>query len=397
MRKIFLLYLFLQSFLLHAQTKFEPGYFINNEGVKTACLIRNLDWYKNPDKITFKLEETSREEHADILEVQEFSVNTYVFKRFEVAIDRARDDVDQLDRFVQPTFKDETLFLQLIVDGPAKLYRFRDTNLMRFFMSKEPALPQQLVFKRYITAQNTVGQNDTYKHQILETLKCETINILDTKDMVYREKDLADLFTKYNTCIDPNYTNAISTKKRGVINIYIRPGVHLVRAQIENQVNPFLDREFESTLGYRVGLEVEGILPFNNNKWALLAEPTFQQVKLDQSETNTTAFASMDYTSLQLPLGFRYRMYLNSSSVVYVNALFLLDFPLSSQVEFEPGSDLELYSSTALQLGIGYNHKQKYSLELRYATNRNVFRRFIAWKAEYSDLGIYLGYNLIRR
>jgi hypothetical protein len=31
------------SLLLAAQTRFEPGYFISNDGSKTACLIKNID------------------------------------------------------------------------------------------------------------------------------------------------------------------------------------------------------------------------------------------------------------------------------------------------------------------------------------------------------------------
>ena len=34
-----------------AQVIFEKGYFINREGQKTECFIKNLDWRNNPSSI----------------------------------------------------------------------------------------------------------------------------------------------------------------------------------------------------------------------------------------------------------------------------------------------------------------------------------------------------------
>jgi len=396
MRKIFILYLILQSCYLHAQTKYEPGYFINNEGVKTVCLIRNMDWYKNPTEIRYKLDENGEAQIADIQDINEFSVNTYIFKKYTLDVDRASSTLSTLDRFPQPTFKKETLFLQLLVDGSAQLYRLRDTNLIRFFLKVGDSLAHQLVHKRYITPQNAIGQNDTYRHQLLVALKCEGINIFDTKNLAYDEKDLTRFLIKYNTCKDPNYKNIANTKKKGAINLFLKPGLNIGNAEIENEVQPTLNRQFESSIGYRIGLEIEGILPSNNNKWALLAEPSFQQINLEQKGTNSS-IAEMQYTSFQIPIGARYRIYLNQKSVLFINGLYMLDFVLDSQVEFEPGNDFELSSTTGLLFGAGYIHNNRLMVELRYATTRNVFRRFISWSADYSDFGIYLGYNLIRR
>ena len=46
-----LLLLLISQFILvglSAQISFEQGYFINNEGTKTICSIKNIDWRNNP-------------------------------------------------------------------------------------------------------------------------------------------------------------------------------------------------------------------------------------------------------------------------------------------------------------------------------------------------------------
>lgn len=38
-----------------AQIAYEPGYFIDNQGEKTTCLIRDRGWKNNPSSITYRL------------------------------------------------------------------------------------------------------------------------------------------------------------------------------------------------------------------------------------------------------------------------------------------------------------------------------------------------------
>jgi hypothetical protein len=58
-----LLYLFLFiSSICFSQKNFLKGYYIDNTGNKTECLVRNLDWSYNPKSIEVKnvTEESSK-------------------------------------------------------------------------------------------------------------------------------------------------------------------------------------------------------------------------------------------------------------------------------------------------------------------------------------------------
>ncbi len=406
MRKLCLLVLLLSNLNTWAQTKFEKGYFIDDTGVKTEALIKNLDWYKNPSEIQFKMTETDVIQTRSIEDIQEFAVNTYIFQKHTVDLDRAGNNTSNMDRFPEPTFNSETLFLQLIVDGKAQLFRYRATNLVRFFLKTEESPLQQLVYKRYIrtqttddnTAKNTVAVNNTYKNQMQTALNCETVNIIDIQNLQYTERPITDLVVKYNQCVDPNYSHELNTRKKGHINVYLRPGVNFINLEVTNGINPNLNRQFESGNAFRIGVEIEGVLPSNNNKWAFVVEPTYQSITLDQSNDNTVRVMTFDYSAILLPMGVRYRMYLNETSIVYVNALFIMDFPISdSVIDFDIGPDLELFSSSGLQLGAGYNFKSRYSLEVRYSTTRNPLRGFLDYTADFNEWGVYFGYNLLRK
>ena len=56
-KQLLILLIFISTFNSYAQTSFEKGYFINNEGQKTDCLIKNIDWKDNPTEIKFKYTE----------------------------------------------------------------------------------------------------------------------------------------------------------------------------------------------------------------------------------------------------------------------------------------------------------------------------------------------------
>ncbi len=60
---LFFLLLFANSF---AQISFEKGYFLNESGDKTTCLIKNIDWKNNPVKFSYKLNENSPVQVAEI-------------------------------------------------------------------------------------------------------------------------------------------------------------------------------------------------------------------------------------------------------------------------------------------------------------------------------------------
>ncbi len=77
----------------------------------------------------------------------------------------------------------------------------------------------------------------------------------------------------------------------------------------------------------------------------------------------------------------------------------MLDFAKNSSIEFlrNDGSiiyELDIKSRRNLAFGAGYKFKDRYGLELRYQTNREVLSDYVYWISDYNTLSIIVGYSL---
>ena len=118
----------------YSQVKFEKGYFIDNKGTKTLCLIEDLDLKYNPTKFDYKLSKDAKLETHTIMEIKEFGISDEIrYERYTVKIDRSSDNLSMLSKSVLPEFYVETLFLKEIVSGKACLFSYKEEDLVRFF------------------------------------------------------------------------------------------------------------------------------------------------------------------------------------------------------------------------------------------------------------------------
>ena len=132
-------------------------------------------------------------------------------------------------------------------------------------------------------------------------------------------------------------------------------------------------------------------MPFNKNKWAIIIEPTFQYFKADNTTNNKTATA--DYKSIELPFGVRHSFFLTDNSKIFINGLYIHDLSLNSEMSYDNGNKLEAEGLNSIAFGLGYN-KQKFSLEMRYATSRDILADYPYWDSKYQTFSIIFGYNI---
>ena len=139
MKKQLLLFLtVLLSFNSYSQISFEKGYYINNNNQKTNCLIKNIDWKNNPTEFEYKLYENSESKETNIKLIKEFGIdNISKYVRNTVNIDRSRETINNLSNDRNPIFKEEEVFLKVLVEGKANLYQYDDGNLRKYFYNKE--------------------------------------------------------------------------------------------------------------------------------------------------------------------------------------------------------------------------------------------------------------------
>jgi len=388
----------------YSQIIFENGYFIDESNNKIECLIKNVDWKNNPTEFEYKFSQNDTVHKATFKTVKEFGIyNVSKYIRAKTNIDKSSEQIDKMSSERNPNFQEELLFLKVLIEGKASLFLYIDGNLTRFFYKLNDSEIQQLVYKRYLI-DDKILENNSFKQELFLKLKCEEIVLNDIKNLRYSNRDLEKLFIKYNKCTGSDYINYKTKQNKDLFNLTFRPSLNYSSLEIQNSVLGFNDIDFRNKLGIRFGIEAEFILPFNKNKWGIIVEPTYQYFKSEQSkETGNVSggilVSRIDYKSIELPVGIRYYFCLNDKSKLFTNISYVFDFSNNSSIKFLRNDDsmldeLEIKSRRNLALGIGYKYKNRYSMEIRYNTNREILSDYLYWSSNYSSLNIIFGLSM---
>ncbi|MBG7631799.1 MAG: tRNA modification GTPase [Bacteroidetes bacterium] len=396
--KLLLSIIFLVSIHTNAQIIFEKGYFINNNDQITECLIKNIDWRKNPTGFEYKLLQNDLPKEANISTVKEFGVYNYSkYIRAFVKIDRSPTETNELSYNRNPIWSEEILFLKVLTEGPASLYNYIDERSNGFFFNKNNGAIEQLVCKNYLNNDNTVSKNIYYKQQLLNNVNCKKLNALAFTKIRYFENELVKHFNNNNLCEGEEIISYKASKPKKQLHLKITPGINFSSISVQNNDNkiwkPKEDVDFDSKTNFRIGMELEYIFPFNKNKWAFITAFNYQYYK-DTQELETQ-IATVNYQSIELSMGLRYYIYLNSNSKIFLNAIGVYDFNLDSSIEYERSrSDFEIRTTVNTAFGLGYNFN-KFSAELRIYSRRNLLMNHIGVWADYNNLSFIIGYNIL--
>lgn len=402
---LFLVLTLVLSINCYSQITFENGYFIDQNNKKTDCLIENLDWKSTPTNFRYKLSEDQDIVTADVKTIKEFAISgESKYMRTSVKIDRSSKFIENMSTDKDPVFKEETLLLKVLIEGKASLYMYDEGSLTRFFYNINDTEIKQLVYKPYlINGNSSIAKNNYFREQLFIDLKCDNILQREYENLNYSRSALLKFFVKYNKCSDTNFTEFEKKEKKDLFNLTVRPRLNNSSLSISNSNTDMYNFDFGSKSSFGLGVEAEFILPFNKNKWALIAEPTYQYYKAEKTNQTTSVVggeitAKVDYKSVELPIGVRYYFFLKNNSKIFINASYLIDFGSNSKIEFsrKDGSvinALDVKSGSSLGLGIGGKLHDKYSIEFRYLLNRTILNDYLFLDSSYSTASLIVGYS----
>jgi hypothetical protein len=394
MRRSFVALAMLLCVNCHAQIKFEKGYFINNAGSTTICLLENADWKNNPTTFDYRISETSETLQGSLQDVQEFGIsNSVKYKRFAVKIDRSSNKTEKLSNKRAPEFMEETLFLKVLVEGKVSLYQFSGDGLSRFFYSTDGVEVTPLVYKEYRT-KDVRAINDSYKQQLWNELKCAALTEKDARETTYTTASLTKYFKQYNSCVQSPVKLFGENDDKVTFNLSLRPGVVFSSLSVSKELSGN-NMDFGNNTSFRFGLETELVLPFKKNSWSIVIEPTYQQYKSGTLEGPYPGFIepSIEYSSIEIPFGVRRYFFLSEKATMFMNAQFMYDIPLKSSVDITTGADLEMKTSGSFTAGIGFRVKERFSIESRYQFNRQLFNGFTFMDTRFHGIAIIVGYT----
>lgn len=391
------LFIFLLTFISFngfAQITFEPGYIIDNSGKKINCLIKNNGWKNNPTKFEYKIDLNAKIQEGRIYNIAEFSIeNGKKYTRKEVKIDRSKSILKRLSKIKEAEFTNETLFLEQLAEGDANLFYYEDSNLVRFFYNLNNNSTTQLIYKKYLTENNRIGENTEYKKQLWDNLKCGNLSLNDVKSTDYKKSELLSFFTLFNQCKNPNYlSSAVSqSNSRKVFNLGIRAGLNSASMNFKSPQSS-TNFELENNTSIRFGFELEAVLPFNKNKWSLFIQPMYQS--FDGEKQLEFQKVSVDYKSIETSIGVRHYFFLNADSKIFINSAFQIDSALDSNINFETSSDFEITPRTSFNFGLGFAHKNA-NIKLNYNPRRELLSNYSSISSSYNVLSVVLGYNFL--
>lgn len=306
-----LVFFLLISSSLIAQIEFKTASFIDNSGNKIDCFIKDVDWKSNPTFFEYKLSENEAVQIAKIENVASFQIGEstkYIRKTVEM---------DRWDKFSTPSvqkhpiFKTETIFLKTLVEGEAALYSYSENSFNTYFYSVASKNPQQLVQKQYIVNNGTkdiVYKNDLYKKQLEADLVGDNVKASEIRNLTYFKADFINIFQKYNG--DKGQALGLASATKTKINITPRIGLNMNQVDVKHLVYSDYEYDFGTKSNIRIGVEVEGVLPFNRGKWAMAIEPVYTSYKADGDGSDYTA--DIDYQALELHVVARHYMFLKT-------------------------------------------------------------------------------------
>ncbi|MFD1095579.1 tRNA modification GTPase [Salegentibacter chungangensis] len=408
-KQLLILLLTILSINTYSQISFEKGYFINNSNQRTECQIKNEDWRNNPTEFEYRLSENSKPEKARINSVKEFGIyNTSKYFKHRLSIDRSSDKINEMSYEKKPLFEEDELFLKVLVEGKANLYEYVEGPLTRYFYNKNNSDIEQLIHKSYKNADGDVAKNMRFRQQLWNNLKCPQFKLSKIEDVDYSQTDLVRFFTEYSNCNKAKVTTFEQKKERDFFNLSLRPRMNSSSLALQKSTSGYTwNIDFGNKTGIAFGVEAEFILPFNKNKWSLLIEPTYQNFKSEKTiEAENVSGGKLktevNYSSIEIPLSLRHYFYLNNNSKIFADISYIFDSSSSSQVKLTRADDsdlstfepLEIKSGKSVAFGIGYKLNDKYSLELRYLTSRDILTNYSHWDSDYKTLSVIFGYSI---
>jgi len=387
MRTTILLVILLFSNPIFSQVKFEEGFFFDNSNQKIECLIKNEGWRFNPESIDIKTSPTGDIQEKSISEITGFGIGEDImFKRFTVDIDRSSQQLDKLSKKRIPDFSSETLFLKLISEGDANLYQYKAPLITRYFYEQEGRSIEQLIYKKYLV-NNSVAENLQFIEQLSNNVNC-TGKIIST-NFKYNYNTLSNHFNDHNRCINPEIKTQTSSSVK-YFNLRPNTGINFSSTEITSSM--FGDTDFGSLTKPRIGLEMEFILPFNNDKWALLLDPNYQSFEGEEQVGSRNA--ELTYSSIEIPVMARYYFFLDEKSKLFLNGGIPVSFDSSSLLDFSSGVDLEGNTNLVPIFGAGYDYNDKLAIEVRTHPSKSIIVPNNIFGSDYNLIATILKYNI---
>lgn len=399
-KKLIAIFLILSTTFTWAQTKFEKGYFLNKENQKVACLIKNNKWLESPINIIYKMTEGGEELVADPSTIKGFQVNGGAFYQTLTAeFPTYKDKIAQQNSNAEITTVERTVFIKQLLDGNASLFEYRIGNEHVYIYGFEGNTPKVLLYNEYLGKDNRIRTNNVFRNQLYESVNCGSNQ--NIQELKYTRKSLEAYFVDFNTCSDPKgelEEQSVLEKPKSKLSVVLWAGAQRYdfAVALERQI-----LDYDKTITPKIGVELENIFPFNNNKWALFLSAAFTSHSSEALITNDVGFervgSEFELSRIENVIGGRHYMFFNDKSSLFIEGGVVFDFDLKTNVTGITFSGQRLDESQinfTVMSGVGYSYNQNFYARLGYYFDQNILNYIAAFNNALSRLSFTIGYKL---
>jgi hypothetical protein len=386
--------LLLFSLLSFSQVKFENGYFVNLNNERTNCLIKNYDKINNPTEIEYKISENSDIQKVGISIIKEFGINGCCkFIRAETNIDRSTKELSHISINSNPEWSQEQLLLKVLVEGKASLYKYEDNISNKFFYSIADSGIKQLIYKQYLSNDDKyLLTNSGFRQQLWTEVKCGNITETSVENLEYTESALKKYFIRYNDCNGCTSIDYNTNVRKNPFHLNINSGITSTSVSFSIPSISDDETDFGRKLSFRLGIDLEYVLPFNKNKWRIAFSPSYQQYS--SHAKHSLGDAEIKSKSIEFPLGLRYYFFLKNNLNIFIAAQHLvttgINFHSTIKIDYPYSIPVQLKNQSCFAFGIGVNYK-KLSSEIRMYTNRDLIGH--VYVSDYHVAALIIGYK----
>ena len=285
----------------------------------------------------------------------------------------------------------------MLVEGKVNLLLYVDADWTRYFFQVPGSRTEQLVYKKYIYDQGDypeIRENKHCQQQLYIQLMCEGISLDEIKNVSYNKESLVKFFIRYSKCMEADYVNYTEKENRTLYSINISPGLNIGNLKLVDINGGEIFVDYDTKLSFRIGIDIEMLLPFNHNKWGIIFEPSFQSFKATSDAPYRKAV--MDYKSLDLHIGGRRYFVIGDKTDLFLTGALVISTPLNSTFTL---NDLQIFKINIMapnvNFGLGLRIKRKVGFEIKYGLNRDFMFPHPYLKSEYSTLTAILSYNFM--
>lgn len=387
--------LFLSTFS-YAQKNYLPGKIITTQNDTIAGYVDYRNWEKNPAEIRFKKEESSSEVIYSPLQISRFEVNNEAYIGAIIESEVSPSKINLLQRGSTPVIRMDTVFLQVLIEGPVSLYHYKNDVENNNFYIRENAAFELLIYKKYLLGEEgktLINENKKYIGQLTLYLgNCPTIQS-KINTSTYNERSLLNLFEIYHKCIGIQ-SNHQQGPQKIKFEVGALAGLSVSTFNFSGQGHEQIRQaDYELSTNFMAGLFIDMILSKNLGKWSINNELNFTPYTItgkyaEQENPNlyTESDLTFNHTYLKLNNMVRYRFYSTKSIAIYTNLGitngYMIHEDKNERITSTVFHDVETVTKNpALEeirkyeqgflLGLGFK-RNKFSFETRYEQGNGV-------------------------